>query len=664
MTEADEPVVEEATESDADSPSEDKIIDFIDGSARKKTPEEYVRQNVERSLVQEYRYTPEEIAVEHRIKVGSAKKRVDLAIFREDAPHTQENVIVLGECKKEGVSSADKREGIEQLKSYMASCPNCTFGLWTNGSDERLCLRREDVEGVVAFAEVIDIPTKGEPWRDADVPNRLKLRPSAGDNLLLAFKRCHNYIAGNQGLQKPEAFWELLKVIFCKIEDERTLGTLSFYISNREKGSADGQLKCKKRLDQLFANVRAKYSSIFKPGDEIELNRSVLGYLVAQLQGYSLLESPVDVKGVAYEEIVGSNLRGDRGEFFTPRNACKMAVDVLSPDPGARIIDPACGTGGFLVTAMNLVLKKFESAAPRRWRRADEPSRAELEELYRARQDLIGSTVVGLDINPNLVRASKMNMVMNNDGSGGLFQCDSLRDPVTWSEDVRKNARLGTFDFVFTNPPFGAGIRIDSREVLEQYELAALWHWDATGERWKKRINPGDNKPDLQSVQPPEILFIERVVQLLKPGTGKMAMVIPNGILNNPPLGYVRQWLLENTQVLAIVDMQRDLFQPRNDTQTSMVFLRRKSQAERIVTKDYPVFMAVTDRIGHDKRGHPIFKRGPEGGDILETRKTKVKVVEEGQIIEKVIDEKGPVIDDQLPDIPSLYRKWAKEHGL
>jgi type I restriction enzyme M protein len=95
-----------------------------------------------------------------------------------------------------------------------------------------------------------------------------------------------------------------------------------------------------------------------------------------------------------------------------------------------------------------------------------------------------------------------------------------------------------------------------------------------------------------------------------------------------------------------------------------MVFLRRKSQAERIVTKDYPVFMAVTDRIGHDKRGHPIFKRGPEGGDILETRKTKVKVVEEGQIIEKVIDEKGPVIDDQLPDIPSLYRKWAKEHGL
>src|SRR5712671_284431 len=529
MTRAGEAAVEEGVESEAESPGEDRVLDFIDGTARKKTPEEYVRQNVERSLVQEYRYTMEEIAVEYKIKVGSAKKRVDLAIFREDAPRTQENIVVLGECKREGVSSTDKREGIEQLKSYMAACPNCTFGVWTNGSDERLCFRREEVDGAVTFAEIIDIPTKGDPWRDADVPSRLRLWPSAGDNLLLAFKRCHNYIAGNQGLQKPEAFWELLKIIFCKIEDERSLGTLSFYISNREQKSPDGQLKCKKRLDHLFATVRGKHSSIFKPAEEIELNRAVLGYVVAQLQGYSLLESPVDVKGVAYEEIVGSNLRGDRGEFFTPRNACKMAVELLSPDPGASIIDPACGTGGFLVTAMNLVLKKFDAAARKRWRHADDPSRAELEELYRGRQDLMTSTVVGLDINPNLVRASKMNMVMNNDGSGGLFQADSLRDPVTWSAEARKRAALGTFEYVFTNPPFGAGIRIDNPEVLEQYELAALWDWSEVEKYWKKRIGP-DAKPVLQSVQPPEILFIERAMQLLKPGKGKMAMVIPNGI--------------------------------------------------------------------------------------------------------------------------------------
>jgi len=663
MTSAEEAITEEEFEGEVDSSGDDKILDFIDGTVRKKTPEEYVRQNVERSLVQEYRYTREEIAVEFKVKVGSAKKRVDLAIFREDASRTQENIIILSECKREGVSSVDKREGIEQLKSYMAACPNCTFGVWTNGSDERLCFRREDVDGGVSFAEVVDIPSKGEPWRDADVPNRLKLRPSAGDNLLLAFKRCHNYIAGNQGLQKPEAFWELLKVIFCKIEDERSLGSISFYISNREQRNPDGQLKCKRRLDGLFATVRAKHSSIFKSNEEIELNRAVLGYIVAQLQGYSLLESPVDVKGVAYEEVVGSNLRGDRGEFFTPRNACKMAVELLSPEPGDRIIDPACGTGGFLVTAMNLVLARFDIAARKRWRKPDSPSSAEMAELYRGRQEMMASTVVGLDINPNLVRAAKMNMVMNNDGSGGLFQADALRDLVTWSEEARKKVALGSFDYVFTNPPFGAGIRIDNPEVLGQYDLAALWDWDETSKLWKKRIGT-DGQPTLQAALPPEILFIERAIQFLRPGKGRMAMVIPNGILNNPPLGYVRQWMLNNTQVLAVVDMQRDLFQPRNDTQTSMVFLRRKSEEEKGVAKNYPIFMAVADKIGHDKRGRPIYRRSPDGGDIFEMHKITVKVVEEGEVVEKLIEEKGRIVDDQLPEIPGLYRQWAEEHGL
>jgi type I restriction enzyme M protein len=441
------------------------------------------------------------------------------------------------------------------------------------------------------------------------------------------------------------------------------LDNLSFYITNREQKKPDGQLKCKKRMDVLFAGVRTKYSSLFKAVEEIELNRAVLGYVVGQLQGYSLLESPVDVKGVAYEEIVGSNPRGDRGEFFTPRNACKMAVALLSPLPGARIIDPACGTGGFLVTAMNHVLARFERAARKKWRQPDEPTRGELEELYRGRQELIASTVVGLDINPNLVRASKMNMVMNNDGSGGLTQADSLRQPITWTEEARNKAALGTFDYVFTNPPFGAGIRIDNTEVLEQYELAALWDWSEEDEFWKKRIGP-DLKPVLQSAQPPEILFIERSLQLLKPGKGKMAIVIPNGILNNPPLGYVRQWILKNAQVLAIIDMQRDLFQPRNDTQTSMVFLRRKSAEEKSAQKDYPIFMAVTSKIGHDKRGRAIYKKGPDGNDILETRRTRAKVVEEGKIVEKVIEEKGPVVDDQLPEIPTLYAEWAREHGL
>lgn len=642
---------------------EDKVVDFIDGTLRQKTPEEYVRQNVERGLVQEYRYPREDIAVEFRVKVGAARKAVDIAVFAEGAEHLQQNILILLECKKEGVSPHDKKEGVAQLHSYMAACPNCRFGMWTNGTDQRLCYRREDSKGIVEFDEVVDIPLKGDELKDRDAPDRAHLRAATGDNLLLAFKRCHNYIAGNQGLQKAEAFWELLKLIFCKIEDERSLDSLAFYVTNREQKTPDGQLKTKKRLDTIFQAVKEKYPTIFKPSDMIELNRTVLSYVVAQLQGYSLLRSRVDVKGVAYEEIVGSNLRGDRGEFFTPRNACRMAVAMLDPEPGQRIIDPACGTGGFLVIAMNQVLDKLQVAMSKRWRDADRPSQEELSEYWDAAREYLKKSVVGLDINPNLVRAAKMNMVMNNDGSGGMTQADSLKDPVTWSDETQSLAALGTFDYLFTNPPFGTNIRIDSEEVLRQYDLAAMWDWDLDAKRWVKRVDK-EGHAVLQGNQPPEILFIERALQFLKPGTGRMAIVIPNGILNNAPLGYVRQWILERAQVLAIVDMQRDLFQPHNDTQTSIVFLRRKAEQEVGSGEDYPIFMAVADRIGHDKRGNPIYRRDFEGAELMAVERSVVTSVEGGETKEQVIEERIPIVDDQLSDMPKLYADWRREHRI
>lgn len=640
-----------------------KIVDFIDGKIRNKTPEEYVRQNVERSLVQEYRYLREDIAVEFRIKVGSARKAADLVIFPEGKQHSQENAWAIIECKKEGTKSRDRREGIEQLKSYMAASVNVRYGVWTNGSDERICFQKVSDGAGHDFIECIDIPQKGDAEKDADVPDRRKLRPATGDNLRFAFKRCHNYIAGNQGLQKPEAFWELLKVIFCKIEDERSLEPLRFYVSNREQRNADGQLKCKKRVDALFEAVRRQYATIFKPSDSIELNRTVLAYVVSQLQIYSLLESPVDVKGIAYEEIVGSNLRGDRGEFFTPRNACRMAVEMLAPGIPARVIDPACGTAGFLITAMNRLLEKLDDQIRAKWTTRDRPSEREQQERYLLRQRFLSESVVGLDINPNLIRAAKMNMVMNNDGAGGLFQSDSLRDPSTWDQEARVAAPFGSFDYAFTNPPFGTNIRIDAVEVLQQYDLAAVWDFDQATARWKKRLGAtGD--PILQKSQPPEILFIERCLMFVKPGIGRMAIVLPNGILNNPPLGYVRQWLLEEAQVLAVVDMQRDLFQPHNDTQTSMICLRRKSPAEKAQDTSGPIFMAVTDKIGHDKRGNTIYKRNPDGTDIVALHEVVVDSVEGGKAVKRAIQEKTLLVDDQLPEIPPLFHSWAQLHGI
>jgi type I restriction enzyme M protein len=217
---------------------------------------------------------------------------------------------------------------------------------------------------------------------------------------------------------------------------------------------------------------------------------------------------------------------------------------------------------------------------------------------------------------------------------------------------------------LFTNPPFGANIKVDG-ERLEQFELAAVWDQDDNG-RWALRRDK-QNRPVLQKSQPPEILFIERCVQFLKPGKGRMAMVIPNGILNNPALGYVRHWLLANTQVIAVVDMARELFQPKNDTQTSMVLLKRLSAEERQQAQatglDYPVFMAVAERIGHDKRRNPIYRRHPDGQEVLAVRTETDTVIDPDTGQEKTVEvvAKERVLDDELPEVAEAFRRWVDE---
>jgi type I restriction enzyme M protein len=177
----------------------------------------------------------------------------------------------------------------------------------------------------------------GQTEAEAQRPRRKDLKPATGDNLLFAFRRCHNYIAGTEGKQKAEAFWELLKLIFCKIEDEGSR-SLDFYVTATERANTTAAAAAKARITKLFADkVVAKYRTIFPASDAtIDLKPNVVAFVISQLQGYSLLASPVDVKGVAYEEIVGSNLRGDRGEFFTP------AMPAAWPSP-CSIHNPAKG---------------------------------------------------------------------------------------------------------------------------------------------------------------------------------------------------------------------------------------------------------------------------------------------------------------------------------
>ena len=639
------------------------VSDFLTGKIVKDTPEEYVRQNIEKALIRQYKYELDDCIPEFSIKVGTSRKRVDIVVFEPGQPHTQENAFLLVETKRAGTNPSNKREGVDQLRSYMAACLNVRYGIWTNG-DEQYCIAKRTKGDGFAFEEIIDVPAFGQSEADAQRPKRKDLRPATADNLLFAFRRCHNYIAGTEGKQKAEAFWELLKLIFCKIEDERSR-QLDFYVTASERASQTAALSAKARIQGVFEEkVLRKYQTIFTTSDAtIDLRPTVIAFVVSQIQGFSLLASPVDVKGVAYEEIVGSNLRGDRGEFFTPRNACRMAVDMLNPQPGERLLDPACGTGGFLITAMNHALDHIERSERAEWADAARGTDEERQELYRKRSEYLSQCVCGVDLNPGLVRAAKMNMVMNNDGSGGLYQANSLANPRSWSPSTAENVTHGSFDIVVTNPPFGANILIDDDDVLAQYDLASIWDRAEAG-GWQQR-RADDGSPVLQKSQPPEILFIERCVQLLKPGTGRMAMVIPNGILNNPALGYVRHWLMSTCQLLAVVDMARELFQPKNDTQTSMVLARRFSDEERLAAAklEYPIFMAVAEKVGHDKRGNLIYRRTETGDDVLVTKTDTIAEIDRdtGDEILRDITVSERLIDDELPEVSTAFRRWLSE---
>ncbi len=661
---------------------EGKICDYIDGKFRNDTPEEYVRQTLEKRLIIEHKYTTKQVKIEYTVQLGSSKKRADIVIFDKDcAEYKQENIRIIIECKKETVEPSSAKDGVGQLKSYMSACSNCEWGMWTNGKQKEVFRKVLNEQGQITFEDFNDIPSADGNLDDIDRPKRPTLKNASDDNLLFVFKTCHNHIYVNDGLQKQPAFFELLKVIFCKIEDERNIpAPLEFYATSKERNNPDGQLTVKKRISQIFIRVKKKHGKIFEANEEILLAPRSLAYIVSELQKYSLLNTNIDIKGKAYEEIVGANLRGDRGEFFTPRNVMKMVVEMINPTINEKVLDSSCGTGGFLVNAMTHVIGALEEnfAEEIGVQREDWDS-----DTLRAFQDKISdmakTNYYGFDINPDLVKATKMNMVMNNDGSGNILQTNSLLPPHEWTDDfksklsealgvekssIRNQNTIGFFDVIITNPPFGSKIPIKDEDILKQFELAHIWEDKGKTGTWVKTNR-------LQSSVPPEILFIERCVQLLVPG-GRLGIVLPDSILGSPGLGYIREWLIRNTRIIASLDLHVDTFQPRNGTQTSVLVLQKKTQEQKDmeeksgVMADYNIFMAMLEKVGHDKRGNPLFKRDKEGNEILVPDPDNVWVLgdtADGDTTAS-LERKTKILDDQTPEVPHIFAKWKQKEGI
>ncbi len=626
-----------------------RIKCYITGKTKKDTPEEHVRQRVVRSLVEEYGYEKKDIQLEFKIKMASASKKADIAIFEKDQKHKQENVFLIVEAKREDIKPSDREDGIEQLKSYMSASINCKFGMWV-GSEVMVFEKVENERNSYDYVESVDIPREGVTASNLT----FDLLVPATDGLRDVFKRCHNYIHTNQGISKDQAFHEFLKLIFCKVHDERESYELDFYITNEEIRSELGQRKLKKRIDFLFLDVKETYDYIFEPQEKIQLEKRVLAYIVGELQKYTLIGTESDYKGEAYEEIVGSNLRGDKGEFFTPRNLCEMAVEmVFSLIPKKeilkmKILDPACGTGGFLKTVVDHHRKLVQEEESRKYKDDTELLHSVNERV----KSICNKKVYGIDFNPLLVRAGQMNLVMHGDGSSNIFHANSLVSPSEWKKDVRKAVHYEDFDIIFTNPPFGENLSYDDPYILDSYELSI--------HESKSRRNS----------MPPEQLFFEKCYQFLKPD-GYLVIVAPDNVLSNPGLKFMRRWLLTKFNIIASVYLPEEMFEPSVGSQTSLTIFKKKKgrlSAKEKELKDidiYNVFMAIAKKIGHDKRGDPIILRDEIGNEIYQkVKRPFIKKTFDGKIEIDTVESDEAVLDDDLPFITQGFKEWLNDNHV
>jgi len=444
-------------------------------------------------------------------------------------------------------------------------------------------------------------------------------------------------------------------LIFCKIHDEReSSGNLEFCVTTEERRSELGQRKLKTRISKLFDTVKEDYPYIFpSKGEVIELDNRSLGYCVAELQKFSLLQTASDIKGEAYEEIVGVTSRRDHGAFFTPRNVCDMAAKIVlatyRPERvlKLKILDPACGTGGFLRATLLAIKEIIAEQEYRKWGKNKYKAQTAITDRLRSTCD---SDIFGIDKLPELVRAAQMNLAMHGDGSTNVFHANSLQPFGAWPDDAREKIKPGTFDVVFTNPPFGSRLPIDDPQILDQFELS---RFEAKAPR---------------SSMPPEQIFVERCLNFLKPG-GRMAIVLPDSILSNPGLAWLRRWVLENAWIIASVDLPREMFAKSDThTMTSILVLQKFSSEERRIVDqvgrlpDYEIFMAIADKIGWDLRGQPVYVRTPDGEEVLrKTYKTVSGRNARGDVTETVREVEEAIIDDHLPAISDLFVGWLNE---
>lgn len=555
-------------------------------------PEEKVQAEAFLRLILDYNYPVERIKQFVPVTMGSETKEADIVVFEDDmclSPH------ILVECKRQEVSEAEYQQAIEQAYSYAFALPCDVKYVWiTSGIksdyfevDKNQNTRNQmpdipqfGVKNVASYKYVYDaqyLPEEVGKQRFFD------LAVIDQSELTRRFKQAHEALWAGGQLNPSEAFDELDKLIFCKIWDERKPRRMGepydFQIITVPKEVEKSETKRRlienenlyKRILALYEEGRKKDQEVFR--DNIRLTPEKIRTVVSYLESVNLGETDLDSKGRAFETFMGSFFRGNFGQYFTPREIVKFIVDVLPIDHDSKVLDTSCGSGGFLLYALNKVRNKATELYPNYLKDVRQYDR-----WFKYWHDFAEKNLYGIEISEQISRAAKMNMIIHDDGHTNVITSDGLvSDDTIISRTNNQGFKYGTFDFIITNPPFGSTVRQTEQAYFKTYQL---------GKKEEDWLAVAARPQDIRDGQSTEVLFIEQDYKFLKEG-GYLAIVLPDGILTNSSMQYVRTQIEDWFRIVAVISMPQTAFAANGaGVKSSVLFLKKwaKEQTDKLTS--------------------------------------------------------------------------------
>lgn len=573
-----------------------------------ETPEERVRQHFLTVLTNEYGYALEQIKEEESVTGrGSGQARADFIIWRTPQDQAEQKPpLIVVECKADNVTIQAK--DYHQGDHYARMC-GAPFFVTHNTRETRFWrVRKDKMPGYIE--EIENIPHADAS--DKQIEELIaKLRTFKEDEFAELLHQCHNVIRNREHLDPAAAFDEIAKILFIKSWVEREMRRKRQRQNLFTADWLDSQLG-ENPLQELFRQTKEGYKAdrIFDERERLNLKPATGREIVRLLERYNLSDTSEDVKGIAFERFLGRTFRGEIGQFFTPRTIVEFMVRMVEPKEGDTVCDPASGSGGFLIRFFEIVREQILADADSQYQQFAESLESKklsakakadkLREKFDEIQKTIDQTrkgsrlwnlanryIYGCDANDRMARTSKMNMIMHGDGHGGVHQHNGF---------INVNGIFeGRFDIILTNPPFGANVEptdvVTQADVAvpdEEYERCA----EVYGKAYKDahaRVKAAVGKPIASLFELPkaegkvrtEILFIERCLALLRPG-GRLGIVLPEGIFNNPSLAHVREFCEDRAFIRAVVSLpQETFFSSGASVKASLLFMQKFTEEEK-----------------------------------------------------------------------------------